>query len=135
MSRPIKVAVAATVIILLLAGGVVAVRRSTAVVLDAPALALDLARPDALVETASLADLPRDLLIVPLFRDVLTEDVVAYYEQSEGRLSLAGTFRRLAYEHDLDLGDWVIRAVIDQPAEIALWKGRDGLGFVRALRW
>jgi uncharacterized protein YfaA (DUF2138 family) len=125
MSRSLKVGVA-VVILLVLVGGVLAVRRGGAVVLDAPAIALDLARPDALVETASLADLPRDLLTVPMFRDVLTEDLVAYYEQTEGRLSLHGTLRRLAYEHDLDLGDWIIRAVIDQPAEIALWKAGDG---------
>jgi uncharacterized protein YfaA (DUF2138 family) len=125
MSRILKVGVA-VVIILVLAGGVLAVRRGGAVVLDAPGIALDLARPDALLETASLADLPRDLLTVPMFRDVLTEDFVAYYEQTEGRLSLGGTLRRLAYEHDLDLGDWVIRTVIDQPAEIALWKAGDG---------
>src|SRR2546428_3717647 len=125
MSRSLKVGVAA-VVILVLVGGVLAVRRGGAVVLDAPAIALDLARPDALVETASLADLPRDLLTVPMFRDVLTEDFVAYYEQTEGRLSLGGTLRRLAYEHDLDLGDWIVRTVIDQPAEIALWKAGDG---------
>jgi uncharacterized protein YfaA (DUF2138 family) len=39
---------------------------------------------------------------------------------------LAGTLRRLAYEHDVDVGDRVIRAVIDRPAEIALWKSADG---------
>src|SRR2546422_613383 len=125
MSRSLKLGVAA-VVILVLVGGVLAVRRGGAVVLDAPAIALDLARPDALVETASLADLPRDLLTVPMFRDLLTEDFVAYYEQTEGRLSLGGTLRRLAYEHDLDLGDWIVRTVIDQPAEIALWKAGDG---------
>jgi uncharacterized protein YfaA (DUF2138 family) len=125
MSRSLKVGLAA-VVLLVLAGGVLAVRRGGAVVLDGAAITVDLARPDALVETASLADLPRDLLTVPMFRDVLTEDVVAYYEQSEGRLSLAGTLRRLAYEHELDLGDRVIRTVIDQPAEVALWKSDDG---------
>jgi len=125
MSRSLKLGIAA-VVILVLVGGVLAVRRGGAVVLDAPAITLDLARPDALVQTASLADLPRDLLSVGMFRDVLTEDFVTYYEQTEGRLSLGGTLRRLAYEHDLDLGDRVIRAVIDQPAEIALWKAGDG---------
>ncbi len=125
MSSSRKVGLAA-VVVLVLVGGVLAVRRGGAVVLDAPAVTLDLARPDALVDTASLADLPRDLLTVPIFRDVLTRDFVAYYEETEGRLSLAGTLRRLAYEHDLDLGDWVIRAVVDQPAEIALWKSEDG---------
>ena len=84
MSRSLKLGVAA-VVILVLVGGVLAVRRGGALVLDAPAIALDLARPDALVQTASLADLPRDLLTVPMFRDVLTEDFVTYYEQKIGR--------------------------------------------------
>src|SRR5689334_13096020 len=129
MSRSLKAGLAAAVI-LVLVGGVLAARRGGAVVLDVPAITLDLARPDALIETASLADLPRDLLAVPMLRDVLTEDVVSYYEQTEGRLSLAGTLRRLAYEHDLDLGDRVIRTILDQPAEIALWKSDDGrLGY------
>jgi uncharacterized protein YfaA (DUF2138 family) len=87
---------------------------------------LDLAHPDAIIRTNSLAKLPRDLLQVPLLRDVLTEDFLFYYEQNEGRLSLAGTLRRIAYEHDLDLGDWVIRAVIDEPAEVLFWKGPNG---------
>lgn len=126
MSRSRKLGVAAAAALVLLGGGVVAARRGGTVALHAPALAVDLARPDALIETASVADLPRDLLAVPMFRDLLTEDFVTYYEQTEGRLSLMGTLRRLAYEHQLDLGDWVIRAVIDQPADIALWKRRDG---------
>ena len=125
MSRTLKLGIAAVVVVVL-AGGVLAVRRGGAGAFDAPAIALDFARPDALLETTSLAELPRDLLTVPIFHDVLTEDLVAYYEQSEARRSLAGTLRRLAYEHDLDLGDQVIRAVIDRPAEIALWKSADG---------
>ena len=91
-----------------------------------PASGIDLTSPDAIIRTNSLAKLPRDLLRVPLFRDVLTEDFVFYYEQNTGRLSLGGALRRIAYEHNLDLGDWVIRTVIDEPAEIAFWKGPNG---------
>jgi uncharacterized protein YfaA (DUF2138 family) len=87
---------------------------------------LDLARPDVMIKTNSLAKLPRDLLQVPLFKELLSEDFVFYYEQNEGRLSLSGTFRRLAYEHDLDVGDWLTRMVIDEPAEVLLWKGSNG---------
>lgn len=101
-------------------------RRGAAIAGPMPSLGLDLRNPDALVDTASLASMPRDLLTVPLLRDVLTQDVVTYYEQTEGRLSLGGALRRIAYEHDLDLGDWVIRTVLDEPAEVALWKSVDG---------
>ena len=112
--------------LLLLAAGAVFPRRGTAALGGVASLGLDLRQPDAFIETTSLARMPRDLLTVPLFRDVLTEDFVAHYEQTEGRLSLSGTLRRIAYERDLDLGDWIIRAVLDEPAEVALWKSADG---------
>ena len=90
------------------------------------ALQLDLVRPDALIESASLARLPRDLLRVPLLKDLLTEDFVFYYESNADRLGIAGSLRRIAYEHDLALRDGIINELLDQPAEIALWRGADG---------
>ncbi|ANQ83154.1 hypothetical protein dqs_0071 [Azoarcus olearius] len=90
------------------------------------ALALDLARPDALIRTRSLARLPADLLRVPLARDVLTEDFVDYYERHEQRLALSGTLRRIAFEHRLSLPERVLESVFDEPAEVALWRGADG---------
>jgi uncharacterized protein YfaA (DUF2138 family) len=86
----------------------------------------DIERPDALIRTGSLSRLPSDLLKVPLARDVLTEDFVAYYEQNEGRLALSGTVRRIAYEHKLDLPERLIESALDEPAEVALWRGADG---------
>jgi uncharacterized protein YfaA (DUF2138 family) len=87
---------------------------------------IDLAQPDALIRSERLSSLPRDLLRVPLLHDVLSEDFVSYYEVNEGRLSLAGTLRRIAYEHKLELGDEVIRQALDEPAEVALWRGDHG---------
>lgn len=89
-------------------------------------LGLNLSQPDALVVTSSLSTLPRDLLTVPLARDLLREDFLFYYEQSEDRLGLKGSLRRIAYEHDLAWGDQLLRMVLDQPAEVALWRGADG---------
>ncbi|MET3133023.1 uncharacterized protein YfaA (DUF2138 family) [Oxalobacteraceae bacterium GrIS 1.11] len=89
-------------------------------------LGLDLARPDALIVTKSLSSLPRDLLSIPLARDVLREDFLFYYEQNEDRLGLKGTLRRIAYEHELGWGDQLIRMVLDEPAEVALWRDADG---------
>lgn len=89
-------------------------------------LALDLSRPDALIESDSLAQLPRDLLRMPLLRDVLTEDLVFYYESNADRLGIAGALRRIVYEHELTLRDSLIEELLDQPAEVALWRGRDG---------
>ncbi|QYF93544.1 DUF2138 family protein [Massilia sp. PAMC28688] len=89
-------------------------------------LNLRLASPDALIVTKSLSSLPRDLLTIPLARDVLREDFVFYYEQHQDRLGLSGTLRRIAYEHQLGWGDQLIKMVLDEPAEVALWRDGDG---------
>ncbi|CAH0443378.1 hypothetical protein LMG10661_00190 [Ralstonia syzygii subsp. syzygii] len=62
---------------------------------------------------------------MPLLRDVLTEDFVAYYEGNEDRLSVAGALRRLAYEQKLDLAETVLKHVLDEPARVMLWRGPD----------
>lgn len=90
------------------------------------ALRLDLRRPDVLIESASLSRLPRDLLAVPLLRDTLTEDFVFYYEQHADRLGLNGSLRRIVYEHELTLQDSLLDELLDQPAQVALWRGADG---------
>jgi len=90
------------------------------------ALQLDLTRPDALIESAHLARLPRDLLKVPVLRDTLTEEFVFYYEGNADRLGITGALRRIAFEHDLNLRDDLINALLDQPAEVALWRTEDG---------
>jgi uncharacterized protein YfaA (DUF2138 family) len=89
-------------------------------------LKLDLAHPDALIVTRSLSTLPRDLLTIPLARAVLREDFLFYYEQNEDRLGLQGSLRRIAYEHELTLGDQLIRSVLDEPADVAVWRDADG---------
>ncbi|MES2820701.1 MAG: DUF2138 domain-containing protein [Pseudomonadota bacterium] len=89
-------------------------------------LELDLSRPDALIESDSLSRLPRDLLSVPLLRDSLTEDFVFYYEGNPDRLGLGGSLRRIIYEHDLQLQDSLLDELLDQPAQVALWRGVDG---------
>jgi uncharacterized protein YfaA (DUF2138 family) len=93
----------------------------------APAyLPLNLARPDALIVTQSLSQLPRDVLQVPLLKELLNEDFVFYYEHSLERIRLTGTVRRIAYEHDLNFGDELLAYAFNTPAHLALWKGPDG---------
>lgn len=89
-------------------------------------LALDLARPDGVVLTQSLSRLPRDLLRVPLLRDLLREDFVFFYEHNEDRLGLSGSLRRIAYEHKLQWNDRLVDWVLDEPAEVALWHDAKG---------
>lgn len=97
--------------------------------LAATQLAVDLAAPDAAIVSASLSKLPRDLLRVPVLREVLTEDIVFYYEQHEDRLGLKGSLRRIAWEHQLDWSDRILGMALDEPAELAFW--RDGNGALR----
>ncbi|MGF6091965.1 DUF2138 domain-containing protein [Pseudomonas sp. 18173] len=95
----------------------------------APALASDklgMSRPDGLLETHSLSQLPKDLLAVPFLKETLTEDFVFYYETHADRLGLIGSLRRIIYEHDLKLQDTLIEQLFDQPADVALWRGADG---------
>ncbi|WP_407315361.1 DUF2138 domain-containing protein [Pseudomonas sp. nanlin1] len=87
---------------------------------------LRLSRPDGLLETTSLSQLPKDLLAVPFLRDTLTEDFVFYYETHADRLGLVGSLRRIIYEYELTLQDTLIEQLLDQPADIALWRGKDG---------
>jgi uncharacterized protein YfaA (DUF2138 family) len=86
----------------------------------------DIFLPDALIRSHSLSKLPSDLLRIPLARDVLTEDFVAYYEQNENRIALSGTLRRIAFEHKLNFPERVLESVFDEPAEIALWRDDAG---------
>ncbi|VVO24389.1 hypothetical protein PS726_04467 [Pseudomonas fluorescens] len=95
----------------------------------APAFASDklgMSRPDGLLETHSLSQLPKDLLAVPFLKETLTEDFVFYYESHADRLGLIGSLRRIIYEHDLKLQDTLIEQLFDQPADVALWRGADG---------
>jgi uncharacterized protein YfaA (DUF2138 family) len=92
-------------------------------------LMANLEQPDALIRTQSLTRLPRDLLKAPIAKDVLTADIVFYYEQNEDRLGLKGAIKRIAYEHKLEWSDRILAAVFDEPAEVAFW--RDGKGALR----
>jgi uncharacterized protein YfaA (DUF2138 family) len=89
-------------------------------------LDLDLAKPDGLIVTGSLAKLPRDLLRVPLLKDLLSEDFVFYYERGEDRLGLVGSLRRIAYEHELQWQDRLLDEVFDEPADVAFWRNAKG---------
>lgn len=90
------------------------------------ALAVDLRQPAGYVGTPSLLALSRDLVKAPMLRELLTEDFVFYYEAHEDRLGLAGTVKRLAYEHDTSFKDDLIALALDQPSEVALWADERG---------
>lgn len=92
-------------------------------------LQVNLNHADAMIRTSSLSKLPHDLLTVPIAKDVLTEDLAFYYEQHEDRMGAIGAVKRIAYEHDLQWTDRIVASILDEPAEIGLW--RDGKGALR----
>jgi uncharacterized protein YfaA (DUF2138 family) len=92
-------------------------------------LMVDLRHPDGYIQTQSLSDLPKDLLTIPIARDVLTEDLAFYYTTHEDRMGLRGTLKRIAYEKNLQWSDTVIQRILDEPAQMAFW--RDGKGALR----
>ncbi|WP_144142524.1 DUF2138 domain-containing protein [Paraburkholderia sp. BCC1884] len=97
---------------------------------EAGEIVLDIHHPDAVIDSEALSRLPRDILRVPLLHDVLTQDFVDYYESGDTRLSAEGALRRLAFEHQLDWRDELIRRVFDEPAHVLLWRSPDGrLGY------
>jgi uncharacterized protein YfaA (DUF2138 family) len=83
--------------------------------------------PDATINTQSLFDLPKDLVSIPLVKDLLTEDFVFYYRNSgEDWLQFRGALARIAFEHELDWPTQIATWLMNGPAEIALWKGDEG---------
>jgi uncharacterized protein YfaA (DUF2138 family) len=87
---------------------------------------VDFGTPDVLIRTRSLSSFFRDLLKVPIARDLFQEDLAFYYETHPGRLGLAGTMRRIAYEHNLTWSDRLVSSVFDEPADVLLWRGPKG---------
>ncbi len=88
---------------------------------------IPLTAPDALISTKSFSDLPRDIISVPVLKDLLTEDFVFYYQGvDEDVLSLKGALLRIAYEYQQTVLDHIIKYIFDSPAEVALWKTSDG---------
>ncbi len=91
-----------------------------------PSLAINMAQPDAYVQSQQISALPADLVNMPGLKAVLTQEFVNYYEEHPDRLSLEGSLRRLAFEHKLSWQEKLISGLLDAPGELALW--RDGKG-------
>ncbi len=87
---------------------------------------IDISKPDAVILTRSLSQLPQDIISNPFLKDVLSEDFLFYYENNESRLSLEGGIRRIIYEHRQDMLDRILHRIFNSPAEIGIWKGDDG---------
>lgn len=88
---------------------------------------IPLSVPDAMISTKSLSALPKDIISIPLFKELLTEDFVFYYQAvDEDILTLKGALQRIAYEYQQTVLDHILKFVFDSPAELSLWKTSDG---------
>lgn len=87
---------------------------------------LDVKNPDTVIISERLSGLPKDMLTIPLLKDMLTESFVFYYEDHPGKSLLTGTLKRLAYEKDLTFNEKLIQSVFDTPSEVYLWRGPNG---------
>lgn len=83
-------------------------------------------RPDVVVLTKNLAELPKDIVKNSFLGKIITKETMFYYEDDPQYLGLIGTLRRLSYEHKVEFEDNVVKYILSMPAEIALWKGSDG---------
>ena len=83
--------------------------------------------PDAVIATRSLSSLPKDIIKIPILKDLLTEDFVFYYNEGGADwLSFKGALARISFEQKTDWPSQVLAWLLNSPAEIALWKGNDG---------
>lgn len=126
MSRVARISIVVSVLVFGAVAAVMAVWRPWASLGGSELIAVDLERPDALVSSAHLARLPADVLKLPILRDVLTEEFAFYYAHTDTGLSVEGAIRRIAFEHDLTLSDRLLMSLLDEPADLALWRAPDG---------
>jgi uncharacterized protein YfaA (DUF2138 family) len=89
-------------------------------------IAIDMRKPSIVLRTHNLAELPQDIAQMPLLTGLVDEKLAFYYEDDEERLSLEGSLRRMAYEHDLRLEDRFLAALMAAPAELAFWQSSKG---------
>lgn len=83
--------------------------------------------PDATISTQSLSNLPKDILTVPILKDLLTEDFVFYYRDGGADwMSFRGALARIAFEKDTNWPTDLLKWLMSSPAEIALWRSADG---------
>lgn len=83
-------------------------------------------KPDAVISTQSLSDLPKDILKQPMLKEILTEDFAFYYLDSAEYLSLKGSLKRIAFEYDMTVFDEIVNYVMNKPAEVIFWKKENG---------
>ena len=87
---------------------------------------INMDEPDAIILSKNLSELPKDILTIPVINEILTEDLVFYYDNAPSRLSIQGTLNRMAFDHNLSLQEKLVQKILSEPSEFYVWKGETG---------
>ena len=100
-SKHIKMAVGGVLIATVAIGGWRFAQNRMGNLSQVDAISINMAKPDVVIQSDQFNQLPAKLLSIPIVKDVLTEDVVFYYQEAPSKLSLQGALQRLAFDHKL----------------------------------
>lgn len=121
--KHIKMAAGALIIATIAVGGWRFAQQRLGSLSKVDAIYIDIAKPDVVIQSDNISQLPRQLLTIPVIKDILTPEVVFYYQNAPTSLSLQGSLQRLAFEHNLTIEDRLIRKILDRKGEFYVWKG------------
>ena len=123
-AKHLKVAVAGVLLTAVAIGGWRLAQSRMGSLNQVDAVSIDMAKPDVIIQSDTFNQLPQQLLTIPVIKDVLTQDVVFYYQQAPSKLSLSGSLQRLAFEHNVQLQDRIIDKMLARGGEMYAWRGQ-----------
>ena len=122
-SKHIKMAVGGVLIATVAIGGWRFAQNRMGSLSQVDAIHIDMAKPDVVIQSDSLNQLPSKLLTIPVIKDILTQDVVFYYQEAPAKQSLQGALQRLAFDHNLRFEDRIIDKMLARKGDLYVWKG------------
>ena len=122
-SKHIKMAVGGVLIATVAIGGWRFAQNRMGSLSQVDAIHIDMAKPDVVIQSDSLNQLPSKLLTIPVIKDILTQEVVFYYQEAPAKQSLQGALQRLAFDHNLRFEDRIIDKMLARKGDVYVWKG------------
>ena len=122
-SQHIKMAVGGVLIATVAIGGWRFAQNRMGSLSQVDAIHIDMAKPDVVIQSDSLNQLPSKLLTIPVIKDILTQEVVFYYQEAPAKQSLQGALQRLAFDHNLRFEDRIIDKMLARKGDVYVWKG------------
>ena len=122
-SQHIKMAVGGVLIATVAIGGWRFAQNRMGSLSQVDAIHIDMAKPDVVIQSDSLNQLPSKLLTIPVIKDILTQEVVFYYQEAPAKQSLQGALQRLVFDHNLRFEDRIIDKMLARKGDVYVWKG------------